>query len=809
MNSKIIFSILFFFTTPFILLSCGGDKEDTESLKLGNYYLESIEITGYELDFQSLKLGTYSVDVDSETSTAEVIIEYEDEVDIVIEQRSSGKIITFPLTENKFIIELSEGSNFVYLSLSGLQYDFNTVYTLELIKPRASAVLSSYNISDVDGATSQITLTPTFDYNVFDYSATVDYSTCAYSFLASTQYIESTMTVNGESIDSNIIQYQNLREGRNVNDLIVTSENGENTQRYTLTVDREEGSQEQIRSDSRLMGLQIQELDINFICGINSYFTLVDLETDSLSFAFETVAAGARVYWEGREISPNETFAVPIEDDQGALVFTIESVDQSSAESYTINYFRRFTNLVEVDNVEELSEALKNAQPNDEIRIAEGEYDISLLQTENPAFFSQRSGTANEPIYLVPESGEADVILRNADDNESVFRLEGNHWNISNIVFEGAQNGILLSHADNNEFRSVVVRNNLARGLWIQNASDQNRFVFSEIHDVGTEEIPGESAITLGEDILTLPEDYVPPADNQIRHNEIYLLATSSAIQVEEGVANSLIEYNAFIETRDKYAVDHDYVVKIQGSDTLIRYNAIQHELLQPLRSAIAFVETDLSTSNTPISNDAWVYQNNIDFSGSDIPIISADSSYKIYAADNQRLDSGTIRLEGNGIDTLSFSTPQYHIQLADDDRKCLGIEQIDDDSERYFMVVAACDDSDELVWSIEVDSGPYIILKNKTQDDSVLRTFSNFQNQCEDISTASSNVFLDDDVGGYIQRWAIDLDGENVVLRSKFAISYSLTVSGTDLNNGSALVTCPYSGESRQQFRLLPVVRE
>ncbi len=786
-----------------LLTSCSGDKESEETLSFGSYLIHTFSVSDYEIDFQPEKLGPYTIEVSSQTKTIHVTMDYDTEVDLLFEQISLNNVVTRPLEEKEFSVELSEGSNFIRLSLSGQSYDVDTVYTFEFIKPSSSASLNAYAVFNFNNSIeSAVTITPSFDSDVLEYSATVDYNTCAYAFVISTEYKESSTTLDGEFIESDVLHYQNLAPGINDRNVFVTSEDGESTRRYSMTIAREEGSEEETRGDSNLMSLEIEEANIEFICGINTYLAIVDSEIDSLSLNLKTAVAGARIFWDNKEILQDETLRIPIEQDEGVITLSVESVDQSSVQNYSIKYQRRSTNLVEVDTVEELIAALENARPNDEIRIAEGEYDISTSSIERPSFFSSQSGTINEPIYLVPELSDAEVILTNSADSETVFQLQGNHWFVSNIIFEGSENGLILSRADSNEFRSIVIQDSKERGLWIQGGCDDNRFVFSEIHDIGVEDTPGESAITIGEDIMTWDETYEAPTQNQIRHNDIYLLATRTAIQIEEGTSDSSIEYNTFTETRDKYTTKHDHILQIQGDKTRVSYNYIQHALLHPLDSAIIFFQPDLHVGTSNTVSEAWVYQNKLIVSGPETPFLVADGSYLIHQVDNQAEGSDLI-IDGSGISSEDFSTPQYRIKLAGDERKCLSLEQLTDEDDRYYMIVTECAEEEAEIWSFEVGDGAHVNIKNKAHPTEVLSTFSGFQDACDAISNASSNIFLEEDVLSFTQRWAIDYHDDDVIIRSKRLLSYGLTVGGTDLNDGNAVVACPYAGESRQKFQL------
>jgi len=802
----------------FLFAACGGDSDDT--VEVTNNYLSSLNVVGHTIEFERDTFGVYEISVASDVDSVELSVTPEEtDVEIRYEIRSEERIDNFIVNPaESFIVALSEGTNIISISLAQNGSDTSTSYVLEVYKVRSSASISTLIVSEFSGVeSSTVLLNPEFASNIFDYTGTVSYNSCAVAMQIGVNENETQAQVNNEEIDINFVHYENLNVGDNFIEVEVTSEDETLTERYSLFIEREASTEEQFRGDATLRELELQDIDFNYVCGIDQYNVAVDFEVDRINLRANPTVDGVTIDVNGVTVANNSFFPVEIENNSGNILITTRALNGETINSISINYARRTRNIVNVATTDELRQALINASPNDEIRLEEGVYqavsESQLDEEQTPSLFiSDRSGTVNEPIVLTVENIGDEVVLQSDNALQNVLSIRGQHWEIYNLEISGGLIGIELDNSHHVNIRNLSFYGAANAGLSVKNGSSNNVIALSEFSRIGDEEAAA-SAVIIGSDESMWNES---PAgngeeigdvpDNTIRQNEFNSLNNAHAVKVEEGATNTVIEYNAFAEERKSIATNRSALVSIQGNDSVVRYNNFEYFTESQIDSLIGVSPQTESWHQQNWGENTHVYQNIFDLNGQDIALVSAESGVRVRVAENTRSDGGELTYIGSDIAEGDFEVPIYQIQVADDDRRCLGLEYLDDNESILLVVVKMCSDEQSLRWKLIADTSPFVLIKNVTEEDGFMRTVSDFLSRCFDSEIASSFVFLDEDTQGYIQRWLVDYNNDDVILRSRKESSFGLTIPGNTFSIDTPLLTCSISGSEQQRFRLVQV---
>ena len=242
------------------IASCTGDGDDDDD-DAPELLLSSLEVTGYTLEFDQNQFGPYEIEVGSDVETIEIIaIKERADVELSYSQSSDGTTGTFDIEDSGvFHPELEDGTNIISIQLEDPDEDETASYILDIQKISSSATIQRYELFDfsIGGDNTSIELTPSFEELIFDYRATLRYRACAYSYQIQPNLEETVVTIDGEEIDTDIVNYRNIEVGENIIETIVTSEDGSETDRYSISLVREEPTDEELDQDSTIEDLRL------------------------------------------------------------------------------------------------------------------------------------------------------------------------------------------------------------------------------------------------------------------------------------------------------------------------------------------------------------------------------------------------------------------------------------------------------------------------------------------------------------------------------------------------------------------------
>ena len=277
-------------------------------------------------------------------------------------------------------------------------------------------------------------------------------------------------------------------------------------------------------------------------------------------------------------------------------------------------------------------------------------------------------------------------------------------------------------------------------------------------------------------------------------------IQSAQSIYVHSDSVDTVVEYNQFIDEKTISDNDKSSLLTNLGRSSIIRYNNFDYFVNQNLGAFIQVGDLENEQLDTDIGRDTRIYQNS--FSVDDqMPVTVASSEYLlVQVAENQGLNDYQLNFSGGTYQQISL--PEFQIRAAEEQTSCFDLQE-SEEQDRTNVILNHCDGSLSQQWQIEVDVAPYVLISNITRPGEYIRTSTGFVNGCSEGNELFSNLYLEEDVYGYAQRWLIDHTGEEVLIRSKKELSFVLTVAGDALASGSNIVTCPLSLSKQQRFVL------
>ncbi len=789
-----ILSICFF-------ISCGGTSNNTDlGYELPTLRITNLSIVGQEMDFDPETTGIYELELTSDVDSASLSFDVSEDAERgqvyysfngVYQDEINGDDDGYELN-----VDLSEGINFIKLTLIDEDEISAITYNFQLYRIYSTASVSSLTLYELPTATTVTDISPSFESDTYSYDVNVPYDSCSVSAVTVASASSSVIVVDDEEIDTGDGIYQNLEVGRNFLDIYVFSESGDREERYELEIIREEADADEREANSNLKVLRVEELDLDFYCGVQNYAVNINNNIHSLTLELEPEVEGASVWVDGVLIDTDEPVLIEIEDDSLAKSITVQSADTTSTTEYNVEFVRRSVNYTYVETIEELAYALKNARPNDYIEIAEGEYDVSTLpesELDNRSLYIESSGSALQPIIVTAEDEGEVVLSRTDDDEQAILVFSGSHWQLFNLEVSGSKNGLELNNAEY-IMLSEFEFSDISESAIVNIGGSQNMIRLSRFED--------EALGTSGASFI----DLSAASENiDIRQNTFVLNRSRPAISIDETSVGTIIESNTFSHDEALLSLNHSLLTGNGGGGSIL-YNQFDFSVQNISTPLLSF------SGETVSADDAYyIYENKLDIETTEENVVFVYAPEALTYLQLASEDSNSLSSEGGNI--LSWSPPSYNIVLADDPEFCLSLYSDEDsdygsDSDENVIVIDECQDSTEQSWTITVSgSAPYVKIKNDSIDDDYryLSTLANAYNYCG-LSDDIPSVYLDEDYNGFGQSWLLQKSNYDLSIRTKVINGYGLTLvdAQPDIEDGVSI--CPSLGLSSQSFSLVPI---
>ena len=710
--------------------------------------------------------------------------------------------------------------------------------------------ITSETVDDGSGPVA-VTRPDQFSSDEFEYFLAVRYNACNLDVRVVTEQKNASADLDGVSIRNFILSRRQLNFGSNAFTVNVESEVGGNQAQYNFRVFRADSTESDVSEDPHLSSISISEGEFTplFECVVGSssiptYSIVVQPDHDPISLVLEsfnsntivgisrplldengviqtsTTSDGVNIVVADTETSQliraGESF--PHDDVEGDddffdlsdrdnifLIETFLEVDgQNIFRQYLINIFKSVTPFVEVSTAEELQLALQSAIPNQEIIIEDGTYlgeiGAGLSGSDIAHFYSSQSGTQDEPIVLRGRNVGQVILSGGAASQETVLRIEGDHWDIRNLIVDGGATGVTLSNANSNFLSSINI-SDTRQALIIENASSNNvlrNFVVSS-NNQSEGDLP---VIQIGG--IEVDSDV---SGNQIWNSVIGEDVTAELVAIGPNASSTEISFNQF--NLDSTNGVSGAVIINAGIDSVIRYNDFTLEADN--FSAVQSILSELGVNT--LLNDNVFSLNDVS-----VDIANVSNGIELFESNNQRTDSVVVSYRGEGT-TTSFVSSVFQIESAENVGLCLtsrdAVVDISDNqdgsatSEFTAIGLAECLANDDQVWRLVNDGEGFVTIELVNDDQRRLSPTR--------VSVLSNAITAFERTGdftdeGFIFRWSLlrESDG-SVLLLNKDNLSSNIRVVETpdnfsiDADFIAVMGTLGLTDDSR--FNLLPVL--
>ncbi|HQV86085.1 MAG TPA: hypothetical protein PLO70_15245 [Chitinophagaceae bacterium] len=225
--------------------------------------------------------------------------------------------------------------------------------------------------------------------------------------------------------------------------------------------------------------------------------------------------------------------------------------------------------VVNVSTAAQLSAALLNALPGDEIVMANGIYKGKFV------IGSAVSGTAAKPVLL---RGSRNVILDAENVNTGyVLHLQASYWKVKGFTLTNGLKGLMVDGARYCVIDSIYVHTIGEEGIHLRKFSSQNTIQNSEVSNIGLKTPDYGEGIYIGSaksNWATYTNGVPDLCDsNKIFNNKLGPGITAECIDIKEGTTGGIIRGNNFDATGITGANSGDSWIDVKGNNYLIEEN--------------------------------------------------------------------------------------------------------------------------------------------------------------------------------------------------------------------------------------------
>lgn len=815
-----------------LLAACGGeditDFIEPSDIRLsqlqvvsgGTLMLDENEVEEFDPNI----LGPYSVRLEeSDSDSVDLMIDVDEpssgaSIQLVeVQKGGSGRSrITALSSGETFTVPLDPGLNQILIRLNSNESAARVDYSISINRISSSATLQDIEINGVLGSenrNSDASFSTTFDPEVFSYDVVIDKNDCGVVVQAQPESRFATVEINGEEIkwlDDVFIPLQARTDESDESvteavTVVVTAEDddeGAGSLTYVFNLIKEVETQAELDEDGSISSVSIANSRAlsEFRCSnsttqyrvnsadVDELSITVDLFDHQLGTGGATLRIGERdsdfsniVIDEttvDTDITPGVAYTGSLltgiggegseEGRELVVEVTPANSDSDDVVLYSFVLILSETNEVYVDTSETLQDALLNAQPNDEIIVAAGDYEGLLASSgnANAHFFSSQSGTVESPIIVRAE--DEDVSLFGDDTAlHSVLLLQGDYWEIENIDFSNAQNGLVLDGANNVSVNRFEITDVGERAISIQAGSSNIFLDQGLINRTGLEpeDRTGDGIDEVYGEGIVVGDGSAPSENIAISRVNFGRDIANESIDVKAGASSvqAFSNYFSFDNTLTN-AVSDRSIVLLGGGDTHLAFNEFELTLIGAGSDDVSqVVKSEVANSETEIELE----QNQLNLAEQSIPLLNNSGSSVVTFIDNTRLDGGVISSIGA---VTNAEIPQYQIQSSLDSGQCLTAVG-DGPDNRPTVELQTCDSVSEQYWAFEhTDNGFVRIIQRDTT------IFSSTSPVMGLPAIPSSQVYypfyIDDDENefrtGYLLQWMIIRNGNNVVFANR-----------------------------------------
>jgi len=754
-----------------VLLGCGGEEDLRDFVEVSDLRLSALEVvSGGTLLFEEDEVeefdpnngGPYRIDIDDQTVSTislRVVSDLGDKATMALVEVNTGENNedkTSTITSGETVsFDIQPGGNLVYVRVSSVNTAAEFNYTLQINKISSDAGLADVSFRGLASSSTSdpVIFSAPVSADVTEYDITLQNIFCGGDFAVAPASRQASITINGEAISPFTSRFFNIPEGQTTPVVVgITAEDGTGPSTYTFNITRAALSTDDAAVDATLTSInfsQGSELS-GFVCATAQaqFSQVVDNDITAITFSAQTSQSGATMTIGNAVLGDdgNPTLAADqwasennvalasgavydgdilndLSEGSNYFVITVTAINTDATFTYLGNVLRSVNNQVRVSNAAELQAALRNAEPNQAIVVAAGDYlgEVSAAGAatgsgnENAHFFSDRSGTAETPIFIRPEDATVTLMGNDLTAN-NVLLLQGDYWRIIDIDFSGAQNGVVLDGANNVLIDSSRISSVGERGLILQNGASNNQMRTGAIDDTGLAPQARDGITEVYGEAIVVGVGAESADNNAFRNISFGRNIANEAIDLKASAINTAIQYNVFsVDNTQATAVAERSIVASTGGALDLSYNLFDYNNIAGGNSNVEqFVWV-----NTADGTGVEMYQNLFELDGQTIVALNSVGAGVVSVADNALVSGEAVAV--SGATDASFMTPSYQIQSATESTRCLAtkpvdIVQGDVTTSLDFVLSTTCDTSASQRWVFRNDGDGFVTI---TQADS------------------------------------------------------------------------------------------
>lgn len=238
-----------------------------------------------------------------------------------------------------------------------------------------------------------------------------------------------------------------------------------------------------------------------------------------------------------------------------------------------VNAQQGYLRVVNVASPAALQAALQNAQPGDEIILADGVYAGRFV------IASSVPGSATRPVML---RGSRNAVLDGGTINTGyVLHLQASNWRLKGFTITNGLKGLMVDGVRNAVIDSLRVYHIGEEAIHLRKFSSANTVQYCEISEAGLKTPDYGEGIYIGSaknNWATYTNGQPDLCDsNRILNNHIGPAVTAECIDVKEGTTGGLIRGNYFDATGITGANGGDSWMDVKGNNYLIEENTGYH----------------------------------------------------------------------------------------------------------------------------------------------------------------------------------------------------------------------------------------
>ena len=275
--------------------------------------------------------------------------------------------------------------------------------------------------------------------------------------------------------------------------------------------------------------------------------------------------------------------------------------------------------IIDVYSGTELQNAIKAAQPGDEIVLNPATYsDTNPGASGNSQgyYYLGNSGTAANPITIRSKSKNDLQTLYGTRFNEGitskiVMYVTGDYWIVKDLRLHTAKKGILLDGANHNVFDNIELYNTGNEAFHFRQSSANNVLKNCWIHDTGN--LPDRQGY--GEAVYVGSHNGVSSdfsSNNRIGGCRIGPNVTSEAFDIKEGTTGTIVENN-IIDGSGVAGTEYNFsdsFMDVKGDQVIIRNNTFND-------GGNLKMTRGIHINRAEENKNSWIYGNNITLNSS------------------------------------------------------------------------------------------------------------------------------------------------------------------------------------------------